>query len=395
VLTVHINTLKSIWGGEKMKKIEEFVMDYPIKRTQDNYRSQLNNYFKSLKIKDVNKYFDSGRDYKADVETYWHSMNGKPLLTIKTSMSIVKSFLEFNEIDIPNKTWKSLRRKTKGNRARTMDKAPTNSELKKILQHGSVLEKSIFLMGSSSGMRIDEIMHLTIDDIDLDSNPVRVNVPVSQDQDTKTGNPRFCFISKEAKDALTEWLKERPEYLRVAVEKSKNKKYKGKPIFVKTIDDQRIFPMGYHNARKKWVRLLEKTGKPFNQKDKSTGRYVYHIHVLRKFFLSRSKLSIPETIAEALAGHEAYLAEAYRRYTPEQLAAFYKKGVRNLLVFETTSDENIKRLDGELKEKEIQIKDLQDKMEKMEYLMDQKAHLLKLLEMQVEQEKIKNKLNSR
>ena len=44
---------------------------------------------------------------------------------------------------------------------------------------------------------------------------------------------------------------------------------------------------------------------------------------------------------------------------------------------------------------EVVFKELQDKMEKMEYLMDQKAHVLKLLEMQIEQEKIKNKLNSK
>ncbi len=60
--------------------------------------------------------------------------------------------------------------------------------------------------------------------------------------------------------------------------------------------------------------------------------YKLHIHMLRKWFLSQSKLAVPESVAEAWAGHTGYLDEAYRRYSKEQLRELYKKAEPYLLV---------------------------------------------------------------
>ena len=382
---------------EFMNEIDEFLADYPVNRTKANYRGTLNNFFKSINVENPDGYISDGkesRDYKADVTTFWKSMEGKPPLSIIGGMSVVKMFLEFHEIDIPKKIWKSLRRKTRGHRARTQDMAPSPFQLKQILSHGGALERAVFLVSSSSGMRIDEVINLTKEDIEFDSDPMKINVPVTQEQGTKSGDPRYCFASNESKLAILEWLKERDVRIETAVARGRNKRNKdGKEIFAKVSTTNQIFPYSYPTMRLKWIRLLRLSG--FNQKDKSTGRYIYHIHSLKKYFMSRMKIKIPVPIVEALGGHEAYLDEAYRRYTPEQMGEFYKKGEHTITVFEGSSDERINDLDKELKEKDTDIKELQGKMDKMEYKMDQKIHLLKLLEMQVDQEKMKNKLNSR
>ncbi len=352
--------------GIKMNKIDEFLQNYEAKATQASYRTQLNNYFKAIKVKNPSNYFTQDRDYKADLEEYNRNQKGLPPLSRKVALSVVKSYFDWNEIAIPNKTWKSLKGKIKGSMAWTMDKAPTNHILKQILLHGTVREKAVFLIGSSSGMRIDEVMQLLPDEINMDSDPVMITIPGNR---TKNGNPRYCFISNEAKEYLEEWYKERDEYLRVAVEKGKNKTHRnGRPIFVKTMDDPRIFPFTYSTARLCWIRLLKKSG--YDQRDKTTGVYIYHIHTLRKYFMSRMKLEIPETIVEALAGHSKYLSDAYRRYTPEEMGGLYKKGEHTIAVFETTSDERINHLDEQLKEKDMEIVELRKEMEIMRNQMN-------------------------
>ena len=343
-----------------MDKIEKFLQDYTAKQTIVSYRSQLNNYFKAIDVKDVNKYFDSDRDYKADVETFWRSIKGKPPLSIKTAISIVKNFLEYYDVVIPNKIWKSLKRKIRGSMAWTIDKAPSNQILKQILIRGGVREKAMFLICSSSGMRIDEVMSLTPEDIDMKSNPTMITISASH---TKSGNPRYCFISNEATEYLEEWYKERDDYLRTAVERSKNKTHQnGRPIFVKSMDDTRIFPYTYHTARLSWLRLLKKAG--YDQKDKTTGVYIYHIHTLRKYFMSRMKLELPETVVEALAGHSKYLTEAYRRYSQEQLAEMYVKGMSTITVFESQPD--LSEVHEQLKNKDTEIQELNKRLEAMD-----------------------------
>ena len=48
--------------------------------------------------------------------------------------------------------------------------------------------------------------------------------------------------------------------------------------------------------------------------------------------MSQLKLEIPAVIPEALAGHEQYLDEAYRRYTKNQLGEMYKKGMQTVWI---------------------------------------------------------------
>ena len=62
---------------------------------------------------------------------------------------------------------------------------------------------------------------------------------------------------------------------------------------------------------------------------------------------------IPVDVVEALMGHEGYLTEAHRRYTPEDLADFYKKGKRVYLSDSQTRD-LMKKLD-EFFESKIEI----------------------------------------
>jgi hypothetical protein len=115
---------------------------------------------------------------------------------------------------------------------------------------------------------------------------------------------------------------------------------------MKDANDKRIFPFAYDVAWTRWTYLLKKTG--LDEKDPTTNRYVLHIHCLRKYFMSQMKLEIPSVIAEALAGHEEYLDEAYRRYTKKELGEYYKKAEHRITVLETSSDHRVEELDEEV-----------------------------------------------
>ena len=82
-----------------------------------------------------------------------------------------------------------------------MESVPTNNQLKKILSHGKAIERALFLIASSSGIRIDTLLQLEPSDIDMNNSPVKITIP---GRITKSGNPRISFMSDEAKTALEE-----------------------------------------------------------------------------------------------------------------------------------------------------------------------------------------------
>lgn len=82
--------------------------------------------------------------------------------------------------------------------------------------------------------------------------------------------------------------------------------------------------------------MLRKTG--LDERDMTTNRYVLHLYSLRKFFLSQMKLEVPVVIPEALAGHEEGLDESYRRFTPDEVAEYYRKAEPRLTILSAPAD---------------------------------------------------------
>jgi integrase len=335
-----------------MSKVKNFLQNYDNIGTRKNLWNGLNKYFQSIyeeatseNLEEMaNKYFSENRNYEEDIQTFLKSLNGSAPLTIKLKLSNIKTFLIENDVELPEKFWKKIRRRIKGSRALTLDRIPTNNELKKLLLHVPIHGKAVFLSLESSGMRIGELLKSNIDDLYLNENPARIQI---RGEVTKSGNSRHAFFSREAKEALTEWLKVRKEYLRVAVAKSH--------MYEKSIEDSRIFPFDPSTAYSIWKKALHKSG--LNGRDKSTGREKLHPHVLRKFFRTRlGAAGIPVDVVEALMGHEGYLTEVYRRYTLEDLRKFYLKGESALLVF--TEAQEVTKLRKEVDERNKTLQSL-------------------------------------
>ena len=139
---------------------------------------------------------------------------------------------------------------------RTIDHVPTVPELKSILTHGRVKEKALFLVMASSGLRINEALSITINDIKLrdeKDNIISPSMIKIRQEVSKNETPRITFISDEARDILIEWLKIRNEYLITSVQKL------AKRNIQKKLNDDRVFPYAWSTAWNMWTRMLHKS----------------------------------------------------------------------------------------------------------------------------------------
>jgi len=352
----------------------KWLETYSSQSTVRAYKWGLEQFFRALGFKgtleeNAEAYMSQKRNYEEDVKAYFASLKGKPPKSVDICLTAVRMFLMENGVELPAIFWRRLKGRRKGSRALMLDKVPSNAELRRILSHMDVKGKSLFLVLASSGMRIGEALKLQVDDVDLTSEPARINI---RGEYTKTGNPRAAFISFEAKEALEEWLKIREDELKVAVKRSR---------YGKKTEDRRIWPFEPNTAYFIWRNAVSKSGfdKRF-QYNNGLERFTVHPHVLRKFFRTRMATVIPVDVVEALMGHEGYLTEVYRRYSLEDLAKFYKQGEHTLLVF--AESENVSKLRAEIEEKNRQLQALVNGLiaENMEL-----KNRLKILEERVEE----------
>ena len=80
----------------------------------------------------------------------------------------------------------------------------SHEEIRKILTHSHVTLKSIILLLVSSGARIDEILTLTLKDIEFHDNHGIIYI---SRENTKTKKQRYSFISQEAVAVVKEYIR--------------------------------------------------------------------------------------------------------------------------------------------------------------------------------------------
>jgi len=366
----------------KMNRVQNFLKQYQSPNTRRVYHWALAEFFSSVYgyevekgnsdkelIESCEKYFTENFRYDEEKKT-WAFINtekieqdiknllekiGKvPPKTKRLLVSAIRSFFRENHVELEDYFWKHLARTIKGNRAVTQDKVPSTVQLRRIITHMPIQGKALFLTLASSGMRIGESLQLEIDDVDLAQNPVQINIRAAY---TKNGNPRITFVSKEAREALEEWLKNREAYLVTASAKCQyrpNYKMKKEDFKGKNVNDSRIFPFDESTAYAIWKNALNKAG--FNEKDKTTKRDKIHPHTLRKFFRTKMAQLIEVDVVEVLMGHEGYLTNEYRHYEAEDLAKFYTQGEAAVLIF--TEAEEVQKLKIEVDESRRNLQQL-------------------------------------
>ena len=323
------NTENNQWEGAK-----KFLSFYPAS-TQTTYRSNLKLYLshfypqfrkiKPSKTEDMEtldrisiKYLSAQRDYEQDLLDYKKSISHNAPRTRASKLSSVLSWFENNEINVSAKK-KSL---ILGKNRDTISKEyiPKPEDIKKLLEHQEIGDRTMTLVLSSSGMRQGEATKITLDMMDLDHDPPMIKLPA---RITKTRKKRIVFINQEAKEALLEWLDYRKQYTLKA--RARDKRYsKGKSDYV--------FPFSKTNFAQKWAIAVEKAG--FGERDENTNRLLLRPHNLRKYFRTHGRWNNPD-VAEALMGHQAGLNAIYARLDQaiEILIQGYKEAEPHLSIY--------------------------------------------------------------
>lgn len=341
-----------------------YMQQFSSKRTVWNYNAALRDFFEIAygqrdPLEELAEQYvrDEDRDREEDIQRLIVTLKDKNLApkSIRLKITALRTFLIENEIELSQTFWRRLRSRIKGNRALTVDRIPTHREFRDIFNHLPIQGKALFTVLLSSGMRIGEALQITPGDVNLDADPVRVNVRGGY---TKTGNRRVTFVSREAKETLLQWLQVRREYLEAAVAKTpdtitvKDGSTGRKTINLeKSLDDPRLFPFSHSTAYHMWNNALRKAD--LEKRDSRTRYHKLHPHVLRKFFRTKLGAAISPDVVEALMGHEEYLEAVYRRHSVEDLARFYKQGEQALLVF--TEAGEVSKLRKEVTEQRNQL----------------------------------------
>jgi len=298
---------------------------------------------KELFEKLVEIYLNDKRNYSDDMAGFVVSLQSRPPLSARQTFTFAKEFFNHYDLELPAKNLKFIRHKLPKGNVRTIEKDMDTDTIRTILQHLDVKGRALVLVLASSGMRINEALTVSLEDIDFKTKPAVITI---RGENSKTGDNRITFISSEATQAVKEWLKVRQEYIRTSAKRNNGLVKSGRGNPKTGEDDGRLFPFSDQNASALWDNALEKA--ELLSRDKTTNRKQLHYHQLRKFFISQLSLIISGEIAETLAGHNGYLTGSYRRYTKKQLADEYLKG-EHLLTIQAPKE--LQEIESEFKAK--------------------------------------------
>ncbi|HAX97817.1 MAG TPA: hypothetical protein DCY12_02720 [Candidatus Atribacteria bacterium] len=303
-------------------------------------------------LKKCDEYLEEKRNHGDDLVAFIKHMNEKnnsPQL-INVNTIAVKEFMIHHRIKLDEYDLKRVKKVKPPLSAVKRKYDISHEEIRKILTHSHLTLKSIILLLVSSGARIDEILSLTLKDIEFHDN---YGIIYISRQNTKTKKQRYSFISKEAVQILQEYIRK-----------------EGKK------DADRLFDFTYENANYMFNLALKNAG--LDERDENTNTRKISFHIFRAFFLSQMKLVISPEIPEMLAGHEGYLTQNYRNYPKKQALDEYLKAVK-MVTFEMPQDvkEMQTRFEKDLSEtnqlvKSIVIENQQLKQELFEIKEEQK-----------------------
>ena len=256
--------------------------------------------------------------------------------TIRLWLSVVKGYFSFMGIDVFAEKCKQIVKLPKVRRLKK--EALTKEILIKLLHNLDTKLQTAVLVAVSSGLRVGEIAGLTLSDIEFNADPVKINVRA---ETSKSGEDRETYISKEASEALRDYLQRFFGWR----EDSTNKQLQHLRIFgrtnrIKERDNRLPTPEEQLSEaillQRALIRKIQKV--PELNRLARNGRRVIHFHAFREFFYTAVSNVSGSNFAHALMGHHEYL-DTYYALSEKQQVSLYKKCESYLTISDYTKIE--------------------------------------------------------
>jgi hypothetical protein len=277
--------------------------------------------------------------------------------TLRNYIKSIKLFTEMNELEIP---WKKLTMGIPYGRRYADDRAPTLEEIRAVTDYPDRRIKAIVYTMASSGIRLGAWGYLKWGHISPEYDDrqyvaaAKVTVYPGEEEEY------FTFISPEAYDALSDWMKYRQSAGEVITEDS---------WVMRNLWDTRVaqgrglvsVPKQLSSAGIK--RLMERALWAQGQRKKLENgkkRHPYQAnHSLRKWFRTRCEIAGMKPInIETLMGHSTGISDSYYRPTERELLEDYLKAVPHLMInSESRTKMQLEELE-QLKDKDVQTDDV-------------------------------------
>lgn len=326
---------------EKFKCVREMLDSLSLltnsQATRNSYRLGLKTFMDLMKINDLDRMIANLKnpDIKGVVsadEIYQNfaiklTKSGYAPKTIQGWLCPIKKLFVDNEIPLkkrhPLKTF-------------TIHESvlPSCEQLAGILRLADLRSRTATLILASSGLRLGELLKLTLSDVDLTKDPPTVRIKAVN---AKGRKGRLTFISTEARKSLEAYLEKRrslghdlgPSTPIIATDEGLS------------MTSQNLYQIIMNPIR---IRVSKKKEQVNGEVSKDVGRYAIYPHMFRKWFKTQLLSSgVPSALVDKMCGHGRYLSAQYELYSEEQLAQWYEKGESNLLIME--KPQQVDRLD--------------------------------------------------
>ena len=282
--------------------------------------------------------------------------------TIDLAVNAAKGYLRHCGIKIYTEDFKHVVRLPK--KVKSYEIPLTKEILIRLLRNVSPKLQTVILVAVSSGMRIGELVQITIKDIDFDSTPTKIRIRA---ETTKTLTTRDCFITAEATKALKDYLQRYHEW----IEGGTNPHIANKPIFGRTsiskrkLQEDKILKHSKVLASKSLLqKTLEKAIEtiPDLSTKNENGKHAIHFHAFRKFFRTTVGNVCGRDFAEAVIGHRFYL-DTYYQIDEDQKKELYQKAEPYLTISDFAKiEKDVKTLSVEFLELKKEHEELKQYM---------------------------------
>lgn len=296
--------------------------------------------------------------------------------TIRNYLKSIKLFCEIADIQI---AWKKISRGLPRARNYSDDRIPTMEEIRTLLEYPDRRLKAIIYTMASSGIRLGAWDYLKwghIRPVKKDREIVAAKIIVYAGEEDEY----FSFISKEAHEALVDWM----HFREISGEKIDDNSWlmrdlwdtqdiqgKGKGLVSKP---NKLTSIGIKKLvnRAIWAQGLRK------KLENGKKRHPFQaIHCYRKWYKTRCEMAGMKPInVEILLSHNVGISNSYYKPTENDLLEDYLKVINLLSIdkqskleaelqgYEERNKEEVYLIKGKLQEKDEQIHQLNEKYEK-------------------------------